>query len=138
MKPQRHRQKKKNKLDVKEITTLKTIHPIPGTVNKLDVKKAALMRERKKPEYAVILAFDIKIDGDAEKEAQRQGVTIFNADIIYRLLDKYAAFTKEIEDAKKRELTNEAIFPCVLKIQQNGVYRKKPLVRRNLIRTRSQ
>lgn len=35
--------------------------------------------------FAVILAFDVKVTEDARREAQQQGVTIFNADIIYHL-----------------------------------------------------
>lgn len=32
-----------------------------GIVHKMDVKRCALMREKQKPEYAVILAFDVKV-----------------------------------------------------------------------------
>lgn len=69
-----------------------------GTVWKLDVKKASTMRERGHEEYAVILAFDVKIDPDAEKEAKNLGVKIMAADIIYHLFD---SFMKHIEDFRE-------------------------------------
>lgn len=71
-----------------------------GTVFKLDVKKASTMRERGREEYSVILAFDVKIDADAEKEAKLLGVKIFSADIIYHLFDN---FTKHLADFKEEQ-----------------------------------
>ncbi len=102
-----------------------------GTVSKRDVKRASLMREKGKPEYAVILAFDVKIDPDARKEAARAacGVTIFDADIIYHLKDKFEKYMAEIQEAKKRELSGEAVFPCELKILPEYIFNKRdPIV----------
>ncbi len=39
-----------------------------GVVHKKDVKKAAIMRDKGKPEYAVILAFDVKVQKIDENE----------------------------------------------------------------------
>lgn len=53
--------------------------------------KASAMIERD-PKWAVILAFDVRIDKDAVKLATQLNVRIFTADIIYRLqtqLEKY-------------------------------------------------
>lgn len=68
-----------------------------GAVQKKDVKKASIMLE-KRPEYAAILAFDVKVTQDAEKEAETLGVTIFCADIIYHLSDR---FTKHMEEQRE-------------------------------------
>ena len=37
-------------------------------MHKLDVKKAMLMKEKKHPEYAVILAFDVKVSPEAKTQ----------------------------------------------------------------------
>lgn len=66
-----------------------------GVVHKMDVKRAALMREKGSPEYSVILAFDVKVDADATKEATRAGVQIFTADIIYHLYN-YQFFVRKV------------------------------------------
>ncbi len=87
-----------------------------GVVHKMDVKKCALMTEKGSPEYAVILAFDVKVDAEAVKEAKRAGVQIFTADIIYHLFDKFNAYMAEVKEQKKKELSDEAVFPMVCKI----------------------
>ena len=55
-----------------------------GPVHRKDVVKASVMLEHK-PEWAVILAFDVKVDRDATAYAEKLGVKIFTADIIYHL-----------------------------------------------------
>eukprot|EP00392_Amoebophrya_sp_AT5.2_P008897 g8925.t1 len=97
-----------------------------GVVHKKDVKKAAIMRDKGKPEYAVILAFDVKVDADARKEADRSGgVNIFTADIIYHLFDQFTKYMDNIKELKKKEKSDEAVFPCVLKIIPQYVFNKK-------------
>ena len=39
--------------------------------------------------FAVILAFDVKVERDAQDLADSVGVKIFTADIIYHLFDKF-------------------------------------------------
>ncbi|SBS95108.1 translation initiation factor IF-2, putative [Plasmodium ovale curtisi] len=100
-----------------------------GTVQKKDVKKASIMREKGKPEYSVILAFDVKIDPEAEKEAQILGVEIMQKDIIYHLFDAFTAYLKKIEDEKKQSKMADAIFPCEVSIISDCVFNKKdPIV----------
>ncbi|VDP16473.1 unnamed protein product [Echinostoma caproni] len=55
-----------------------------GTVHKKDVMKASVMVEREQ-KWAVILAFDVRVDRDAQRLAAELGVRIFTSDIIYRL-----------------------------------------------------
>merc|ERR1719162_2942898 len=47
-----------------------------GEVHKKDVTQAAIMKEKRVPEYALILAFDVKVNADAKKEAKHAGVEI--------------------------------------------------------------
>lgn len=62
-----------------------------GPVVKKDVMKASVMLEHDS-QYAVILAFDVKTDRDAQELADHVGVRIFSADIIYHLFDKFTAY----------------------------------------------
>jgi translation initiation factor 5B len=41
---------------------------------------------------AVILAFDVKVEKDAQALADTSGVQIFTADIIYHLFDRFTAY----------------------------------------------
>ncbi|CRG93650.1 translation initiation factor IF-2, putative [Plasmodium gallinaceum] len=100
-----------------------------GTVQKKDVKKASIMREKGRPEYSVILAFDVKIDPEAEKEAAILGVEIMQKDIIYHLFDAFTNYLKKIEEEKKQSKMTDAIFPCELSIINDCVFNKKdPIV----------
>lgn len=96
-----------------------------GTIQKKDVKKASIMREKGYPEYAVILAFDVKCAAEAEKEAQVMGIKIMSADIIYHLLDSFTKYLEETQEQKKQARISEAIFPCELTILPHCVFNKK-------------
>lgn len=97
-----------------------------GNVFKRDVITASAMLE-KAPEYAVMLAFDVKIDPLAAELAQQVGVKIFTADIIYHLEDAFKKHLQQVADAKKEESKMLAVFPCVCK--QIAVFNKRdPIV----------
>ena len=61
-----------------------------GPVHKRDVITASTMLE-KAPQFAVMLAFDVKVDKEAQAHADELGVKIFTADIIYHLFDAFTA-----------------------------------------------
>ncbi len=73
-----------------------------GPVHKKDVMRASIMVEHR-PEYAVILAFDVKVAPEAVDEAKKLGVRIFTADIIYHLFD---ACTKYMEEVRRQKQEN--------------------------------
>jgi translation initiation factor 5B len=99
-----------------------------GPVYKKDVIRAAVMLEHQR-ELAVILAFDVKVSPEAKQYALDHGVRIFSADIIYHLFDQFTAYVKEEEDRKRSESANVVVFPCILTILPNCVFRQKePIV----------
>lgn len=59
-----------------------------GPVHKKDVMRASVMLERKRKEFACILAFDVKVTPEARDMAEELGVKVFTADIIYHLFDQ--------------------------------------------------
>ncbi|GBN90702.1 Eukaryotic translation initiation factor 5B [Araneus ventricosus] len=85
-----------------------------GPVVKRDVMKASIMLEHDKL-YATILAFDVKIDKDAQELADSVGVKIFSANIIYHLFDMFVKYREEF-DKKRDEARHHAVFPCILKV----------------------
>lgn len=99
-----------------------------GPVHKKDVFKASIQLE-KNPEYAAILAFDVKVEPEAKELAEQDGVMIFTADIIYHLLDMYTKFVENRRSAKKSELKGQVTFPCQLRILPLHVYcRRNPII----------
>ncbi|XP_043714113.1 eukaryotic translation initiation factor 5B isoform X2 [Telopea speciosissima] len=99
-----------------------------GPVHKRDVMKASVMLEKKK-EYATILAFDVKVTPEARELAEETGVKIFIADIIYHLFDQFKHYIENLKEEKKKEVAEEAVFPCVLQIMPKNIFNKKdPIV----------
>jgi translation initiation factor 5B len=109
--------------------------PIPvsfvniGPIHKKDVMRASIMHEKKMPEYATILAFDVSIDSEARAMAEESNVKIFTAEIIYHLFDQFTAYMNGLYETKKSEAQAVVVFPCVLKILPQHIFNKKdPIV----------
>jgi len=99
-----------------------------GPVHKKDIIRASIMLESQ-PEYAQILAFDVKVDKDAQDLADEMGVKIFKADIIYHLFDQFTKYMEEITETRRRDQAPSAVFPCILKIVPGCVFNKRnPIV----------
>lgn len=97
-----------------------------GPVYKRDVMSAGIMLEKAK-EYAVMLCFDVKVDKEAQEYADREGIKIFTADIIYHLFDDFTKHMAQLAEQKKEDSKMLAVFPCVL--NQVAVFNKKdPIV----------
>ncbi|CAK9815364.1 Eukaryotic translation initiation factor 5B [Anthophora quadrimaculata] len=99
-----------------------------GPVVKKDVMKASIMLEHDS-QYATILAFDVKIERDAQELADTLGVKIFQADIIYHLFDKFTAYREELKQRKRDENKHIAVFPCKLRILPQYIFNSRdPIV----------
>lgn len=99
-----------------------------GPVVKRDVMKASAMLEHDS-QFATILAFDVKIERDAQELADNLGVKIFAADIIYHLFDSFTAYREELKQRKREEFKHIAVFPCKLKVLPQFVFNSRdPIV----------
>lgn len=80
-------------------------------------------------QWAVILAFDVKVEKEAQEMADSVGVRIFTADIIYHLFDKFMNYREELKKRRKEEFKNVAVFPCKLRIMPQFVFNSRdPIV----------
>lgn len=95
-----------------------------GPIHKKDIVRASVMLEQAK-EYAVILAFDVKIDKDVQELADELDVKIFKADIIYHLFDQFTAYMNALVEQKRKDMAPQAVFPCVLRIVPGCVFNKR-------------
>ena len=90
--------------------------------------KASVMLEHE-AKYTVILAFDVKIERDAQDLADSTGVKIFQADIIYHLFDHFTRYQDELRRQKREEFKHIAVFPCKFKLLPNFVFNSRdPIV----------
>lgn len=48
-----------------------------------------------KKEFATILAFDVRVTADAQEFADKEGIKIFPAKIIYHLFDEFTEYFKQ-------------------------------------------
>ncbi|XP_026820087.1 eukaryotic translation initiation factor 5B [Rhopalosiphum maidis] len=99
-----------------------------GPVVKKDVMKASIMLEHS-PLYATILAFDVKVERDAQELADTLNVKIFQADIIYHLFDKFTAYQDDLKRKNRDQFKSIAVFPCKLKVLPQFVFNSRdPIV----------
>lgn len=99
-----------------------------GPVVKKDVMKASIMLEHS-PLYATILAFDVKVERDAQELADTLNVKIFQADIIYHLFDKFTAYQDDLKKKNRDQYKSIAVFPCKLKVLPQFVFNSRdPIV----------
>uniref|UniRef100_A0A671NE49 Eukaryotic translation initiation factor 5B n=1 Tax=Sinocyclocheilus anshuiensis TaxID=1608454 RepID=A0A671NE49_9TELE len=99
-----------------------------GPVHKKDVMKASTMLEHD-PQYAVILAFDVKIERDSQELADSLGVHVFSAEIIYHLFDAFTKYREDYKKQKQDEFKHIAVFPCKLRILPQFIFNSRdPIV----------
>ncbi|XP_016381138.1 eukaryotic translation initiation factor 5B [Sinocyclocheilus rhinocerous] len=99
-----------------------------GPVHKKDVMKASTMLEHD-PQYAVILAFDVKIERDSQELADSLGVRVFSAEIIYHLFDAFTKYREDYKKQKQDEFKHIAVFPCKLRILPQFIFNSRdPIV----------
>uniref|UniRef100_A0A452ISW6 Eukaryotic translation initiation factor 5B n=1 Tax=Gopherus agassizii TaxID=38772 RepID=A0A452ISW6_9SAUR len=79
--------------------------------------------------YAVILAFDVRIERDAQEMADSLGVRIFSAEIIYHLFDAFTKYRQDYKKQKQEEFKHIAVFPCKMKILPQFIFNSRdPIV----------
>lgn len=99
-----------------------------GDVSRRDVMEA-LSVKHEDPFLGVILAFNVKILPDAEKEAREQKVPLFWNDIIYNLMDEYIRWAEDEREAKARKEFDTLVKPGKFEIMEGYIFRRaKPAI----------
>ena len=99
-----------------------------GDVSRRDVMEA-LSVKHEDPLLGAILAFNVKILPDAEKEAANQKVPIFWNDIIYNLMDEYIRWADEEREAKARKEYDTLVKPGKFEVMDGFIFRRaKPAI----------
>lgn len=94
-----------------------------GPVAKRDVTEAVASKEINKF-YAVILAFNVKILPEAEAEAEKHGIKIFQHNVIYQLLEDFEKWYREQIEAERRKELEQLIRPGKIRIIPGYVFRR--------------
>jgi len=99
-----------------------------GDVSKRDITEAAVVKERE-PLYGAILAFNVKMLQDTEKEAENRKIPIFQHNIIYHLIDNYIKWMKSEQQDRLQKQLETLVRPGKIKILSGYVFRRaKPAI----------
>jgi translation initiation factor 5B len=97
-----------------------------GDISKRDFIEAKVT-SKEKPEYGVILGFNVRILPEAGEESA--GVPVFIGNIIYRVVEDYIAWFKSKQEEKTKMIVSALVFPGKLKILPGYVFRRsKPAI----------
>lgn len=98
-----------------------------GDVSRRDVVEMASITD---PLYSVMLAFNVKINNDAQEFVEKNpNVHIFSNDVIYRIVDDYQEYAKALQDAAEHEFSENITMACRFKILPGCTFRQsKPAV----------
>ena len=94
-----------------------------GNVSKNDVIEASVVK-KSKPEYGVILAFNVKVLEEARELAEKEQVQIFSEKVIYRLLENFVKWVKEYKLAERRRALEALVRPAKIRILPGCVFRR--------------
>jgi translation initiation factor 5B len=99
-----------------------------GDISKRDVTEAAVVKEHE-PLYGAILAFNVKVLQDAQEEARKRGVQIFQHDIIYHLIDNYTQWMRSEQEARLLKEFEKFTRPGMVRLLPGYVFRNaKPAI----------
>ncbi len=94
-----------------------------GPISKRDVVEAVASREANKF-YGVIIGFNVKPLPEAEEEAKKHGIKIFINNVIYKLLEDFEKWYKEMLEAEKRKELEKLVRPGKIRILPGYVFRR--------------
>ncbi len=99
-----------------------------GDVSRREVMEA-LSVKYEEPLYGTILAFNVKILPDAEREANEQKIPIFWNDIIYNLMDEYVTWMENEREEKIRKEFETLTLPGKIRVMEGFIFRRaKPAI----------
>lgn len=94
-----------------------------GDVSKRDVIEAAAAKERDKTR-AVVLAFNVSNLPDAVVRANDLGVKIIENNIIYKIIEDYEDWVKELKEREKKEELDLLVRPAKIRLIPGTVFRQ--------------
>ncbi len=97
-----------------------------GDISRKDVFEAENVEDKK---LACIIGFNVKVRKDAEELARKKGIKILTGNIIYKLVEDYEEYLKELEEEEKRKIFEKLPRPAVIKILPGFIFRhSKPAI----------
>ncbi|MEZ0249319.1 MAG: translation initiation factor IF-2 [Thermoproteus sp.] len=95
-----------------------------GPPSHKDVVEAVLSK-RRDPAYGAILAFNVKVPPEVEKEAQSSGVKIIRGEILYKVVDEYLRWAGELKAKALEAVLSQLVRPGVVQLMPGYVFRRR-------------
>jgi translation initiation factor 5B len=92
-----------------------------GDVAPRDISVASTANEDK---HKTILAFNVDLLADAERDAEDSEVKLFESDVIYRLIEEYEEYVEELERAQQETVLDNITRPARFQILQDHTFRQ--------------
>ncbi|CAI50582.1 translation initiation factor aIF-5B (bacterial-type IF2) [Natronomonas pharaonis DSM 2160] len=92
-----------------------------GDVAPRDIAVASTAEE---PKHEAVLAFNVDVLDDAEREAEEKDVKLFADDVIYQLVEEYDDYVTEIEEAQQEQILDKIERPCRFRVLKDHVFRQ--------------
>jgi translation initiation factor 5B len=74
--------------------------------------------------HEAILAFNVGVLDDAEREADESGVRLFVDDVIYQLVEEYEEYVEAVERAQQETVLENVIRPARVRVLEDHVFRQ--------------
>lgn len=94
-----------------------------GQITKKDIMDVHANQETD-PLTAIMLAFNIKMNKEAQELAEKLEVPIISDSIIYKLIIDYKEWIKKEKEAKKSAEMADAVNPCKIRLLKGYVFRQ--------------
>ena len=94
-----------------------------GDVSKKDIVEAEIVRQKDELN-GVILAFNVHVSHDIEREANNRGVRIFKGEVLFRLVEDYLSWVNERIREKQAAEFGSLVKPGKIKILKGFVFRR--------------
>ncbi|MCY0868511.1 MAG: translation initiation factor IF-2 [Desulfurococcus sp.] len=94
-----------------------------GNVTRNDVLEALVVK-KSKPEYGVILAFNVKVLPEAEELIAREEIPVFKNNVIYQLIEEYTRWLRDIREQSKQRALDSLVRPGKVRIIPGAVFRR--------------
>jgi translation initiation factor 5B len=99
-----------------------------GNITKNDVAEADSVKS-KDPLKGVIFGFNVKEETGVLEDAKKRGIKVFSGNVIYKLLEDYAAWINERKESKKNEKLAELTLPVKMRFLRDCSFRNsKPAI----------
>ena len=95
---------------------------IIGSPNKRDIMEAGSVRSADKG-LGVVFAFNVPVEPEILREAEEQGVKVFEENIIYNLVEGYKRWLQEEREREKKEAFQSLTLPARVRVLPGFLFR---------------